>query len=116
LAELLRAELLTEVRPRRRPQRRSAICAGTAMMRAKICNAVDSGGKIPPAARVALQRSQLDTLASPLVASLEWAHAAERTVVHDDLLAIDQTEARLSELDAQLRAVAETERYRTPLG
>jgi transposase len=47
--------------------------------------------------------------------SLTWAHAAERTVVDDYLLAIDHTEARLLELDAQLAEIAETEPYREPV-
>jgi transposase len=47
---------------------------------------------------------------------LEWAHAAERAVVDDYLLAIEQTEARLQELDARLAEIAETEPYREPVG
>jgi transposase len=47
--------------------------------------------------------------------SLTGAHAAERTVVDDYLLAIDHTEARLLELDAQLAEIAETEPYREPV-
>jgi transposase len=47
---------------------------------------------------------------------LTWTHAAERSVVDDYLLAIDQTEARLLELDARLAEIAEHEPYRTPLG
>jgi transposase len=47
---------------------------------------------------------------------LEWAHAAERAVVDDYLLAIDQTEARRQALDARLTEVAETELYREPVG
>jgi transposase len=47
---------------------------------------------------------------------LEWAHTAERAVVDDYLLAIDQTEARLQELDARLAEIAETEPYREPVG
>ncbi len=46
------------------------------------------------------------------VDSLTWPHEAERVVVDDYLLAIDQTEARLRELDQQLTAVAATEPYR----
>ena len=38
--------------------------------------------------------------------NLTWTHAAERTVVDDYLLAIDQTEARLLELDARLAEIA----------
>lgn len=50
------------------------------------------------------------------VEGLAWAHAAERAVVDDYLLAIDQTEARLMELDARLREIAEREPHRTPVG
>jgi transposase len=48
--------------------------------------------------------------------SLTWTHAAERAVVDDYLLAIDHTEARLLELDAQLATVAETEPYKERVG
>jgi transposase len=47
---------------------------------------------------------------------LAWAHAAERAVVDDYRLAIDQTAARLQELDIRLTEVAETEPYREPVG
>jgi transposase len=47
---------------------------------------------------------------------LAWAHAAERAVVDDYLLAIDHTKSRLIELDAQLAQVAETEPYRERVG
>jgi transposase len=47
---------------------------------------------------------------------LTWTHAAEEAVVEDYLLAIDQTEARLRELDARLSAIAESEPYREPVG
>jgi transposase len=50
------------------------------------------------------------------IAGLEWTHAAERAVVDDYLLAIDQTEARLQELDARLAEIAQTEPYREPVG
>jgi transposase len=50
------------------------------------------------------------------VDSLTWTHAAERVVVDDYLLAIDQTEARLLELDARLAEIAKTEPYREPVG
>jgi transposase len=48
--------------------------------------------------------------------SLTWTHTAERAVVDDYLLAIDQTEARLEELDGRLGELAETEPYREPVG
>ena len=47
---------------------------------------------------------------------LTWGHAAERVVVDDYLLAIDHTDARLIELDAELVKVAETEPYRERVG
>jgi transposase len=47
---------------------------------------------------------------------LTWAHAAERAVVDDYLLAIDHTEARLLELDARLAEIAQTEPYRQAVG
>lgn len=47
---------------------------------------------------------------------LTWPHAAERTVIDDYLLAIEQTEARLRELDARLAAIAERDPYREPVG
>jgi transposase len=50
------------------------------------------------------------------IATLAWAHAAERVVVDDYLLAIDHVEARLGDLDAQLTAIAETDPYREPVG
>jgi transposase len=50
------------------------------------------------------------------IGSLEWTHAAECAVMEDYLLAIDQAEARLSELDARLAEIAETEPYREPVG
>ena len=48
--------------------------------------------------------------------SLMWTHTAERAVVDDYLLAIDHTEARLIELDAQLAKIAESDPYREPVG
>jgi transposase len=47
---------------------------------------------------------------------LTWMHAAERAVVDDYLLALDQTEARFHELDVRLAALAEAEPYREPVG
>src|SRR5688500_14426069 len=48
------------------------------------------------------------------IETLTWTHTAERAVVEDYLLAIDQTEARLQELDVRLAEIAETEPYREP--
>jgi transposase len=50
------------------------------------------------------------------VDSLTGTHVAERTVVEDYQLAIDHTETRLVELDAQLAELATQEPYREPVG
>ena len=47
--------------------------------------------------------------------TLGWAHAAERAVVDDYLLAIDQLEARLTELDERLAEMAQAAPYREPV-
>lgn len=50
------------------------------------------------------------------LAGLTWPHAAERTVVEDYQLAIEQLEARLADLDAELGALAAQAPYREPVG
>ena len=47
---------------------------------------------------------------------LTWPHAAERVVVEDYQLAIDQLTARLADLDAELQRLAEQAPYREPVG
>ena len=47
---------------------------------------------------------------------LAWAHAAERAVIDDYLLAIEHTETRLRELDARLAEIADRDPYREPVG
>lgn len=49
------------------------------------------------------------------VRSLTWDYAADRRVADDYLLAIEQLEARRTELDAALEEIAQTEPYRTPV-
>jgi transposase len=48
--------------------------------------------------------------------TLVWPHVAERAVVDDYLLAIDQLDARLTALDERLTAIAQTDPYREPVG
>lgn len=50
------------------------------------------------------------------IGTLQWAHASERAVVEDYLLAIDQLEARLDTLTTALTDLAETAPYREPVG
>lgn len=47
--------------------------------------------------------------------TLAWEHEAERAVVEDYALAIDQVEARLTDLDARLTAIAQADPYREPV-
>lgn len=117
LVELLRAGLLTEVRPPTPEE-----------------EAVRDLGRARDDAREDLQRSR-HRLGKLLlrrglhysgrnwtrghrswIASLQWTQPAERVVVDDYLLAIDHLEARLLELDARLAEIAETEPYRGPVG
>ena len=49
------------------------------------------------------------------ITTIAWAHAAERAVVDDYLLAIEQVENRLVELDARLTETAQTDPYREPV-
>jgi transposase len=50
------------------------------------------------------------------IARLAWTQPAERAVVEDYSLALDQVEARLAELDARLTEIAQTEPYRERVG
>lgn len=47
--------------------------------------------------------------------TLAWTYAAERAVVEDYRLAIDQLEARLTDLDARLAEIAQADPYREPV-
>lgn len=49
------------------------------------------------------------------IEQLTWTHPAERVVVDDYLLAIDQATARLADLDARLTEIAAHEPYREPV-
>jgi transposase len=49
------------------------------------------------------------------IETLTWTYAAERAVVEDYLLAIDQVEARLTDLDERLTAIAQADPYREPV-
>jgi len=50
------------------------------------------------------------------IAGLEWTQPAERVVVEDYLLAVDQLDARVRELDGRLAEVAQTAPYREAVG
>ncbi|MDF2759761.1 MAG: Transposase family protein [Thermomicrobiales bacterium] len=116
LAELFRAGLLTEVRPPT-PEDEAV---------RDLCRARDDAREDLQRCRHRLSKLLLRRgLHYPgrnwthphrrWLASLSWAHEAERVVVDDYVLAIDHVEARLLELDARLTALAHTAPYREPV-
>ena len=118
LAELLRAGLLTEVRPPTLDEEAVRdLCRARDDAREDLQRCRHRLGKL-------LLRRGLHYVEGKnwtrkhrrWVDALEWTHAAERAVVDDYLLAIDQTETRLGELDARLGEMAQTEAYREPVG
>jgi len=118
LVELLRADLLTEVHPPT-PEDEAVrdLCRARDDAREDLQRCRHRLGKL-------LLRRGLHYTAGRhwtqghrrWIGSLEWTHAAERSVVDDYLLAIDQVEARLKELDHRLTEVAETEPYKERVG
>jgi transposase len=117
LAELLRAGLLTVVRPPT-PEEEAVrdLCRARDDAREDLQRCRHRLGKLflrrglhyPGRNWTRRHREWIDSLA--------WTHTAERAVVDDYLLAIDHTEARVVELDAQLTEIAQREPYREPVG
>lgn len=116
LAELFRAGLLTEVRPptpadeaardlvRARDDAREDLQRG----RHRLGKLLMRRGRHYAGRNWTLaHRAWLTTLA--------WDHAADQHVVADYLLAIDQVQARLTDLDARLAALAATAPYAEPV-
>jgi transposase len=116
LVELLRAGLLTEVRP--------PTTAEEAVR--DLCRARDDAREDLPASPPSVGQA----LAAPglhytgrnwtrahrqWIDHLTWTQDAERAVVEDYLLAMDHVEARLIELDARLTDIAQTDPYREPV-
>src|SRR5882724_10967515 len=114
LTELLRAGLLTEVRPPT-PEEEAVrdLCRARDDAREDLQRCRHRLGKLLLRRGLQYRVGRHWTKAHRRwVDSLKWPHEAERVVVEDYLLAIDQTEARLKELDQQLTTVATTEPYR----
>lgn len=117
LAELLRAGLLTEVRPPTEAEEavrdlcRARDDAREDLMRCRhrltkmlLRRSLHYGGRSwTDAHRAWLRR-------------LQWQYDTERVVIADYLLAIEQMESRLATLDAELTTVAESDPYRVPVG
>lgn len=118
LAELWRAGLLTEVRP--------PTPAEEAVR--DLCRARDDAREDLQRARHRLSKLLLrrglhfagrrpwTQAHRQWITTIAWDHPAERVVVDDYLLAIDQVAQRLTDLDARLTDTAQTEPYRTPVG
>jgi transposase len=118
LAELLRAGLLTEVRPPTLAEEAVRdLCRARDDAREDLQRARHRLGKL--LLRRGLHfpgRKHWTRAHRQWIAGLAWAEGAERAVVDDYLLAIDQVAARLAELDARLAEIAQTEPYRQPVG
>ena len=117
LAELLRAGLLTEVRPPT-PEDEAVrdLCRARDDAREDLQRGRHRLGKLLLRRGLHYPGRNWTRAHRRWVDSLTWTQAAERAVVDDYQLAIDQLEARLLELDARLGEIADTERYREHVG
>ena len=116
LVELLRAGLLTEVRPPT-PEEEAVrdLCRTRDDARTDLQRCRHRLGKLLLRRGLHYSGRNWTRAHRQWMASLTWTHAAERVVVEDYLLAIDQVAARLSELDVRLTAIAQTDPYREPV-
>jgi transposase len=116
LGELLRAGLLTEVRPPT-PEEEAVrdLCRARDDARADLQRCRHRLGKLLLRRGLHFSGRNWTRLHRQWVDSLTWMHEAERVVVEDYWLAIDHVEARLIELDARLMDIAQTEPYRQPV-
>jgi transposase len=116
LTELLRAGLLTEVRPPTLEEEAVRdLCRARDDAREDLQRCRHRLGKLLLRRGLHYSGRNWTRAHRGWIDSLEWAQATERVVVDDYLLAIDQLEARLTELDTQLTDVAQREPYREPV-
>jgi len=117
LTELLRAGLLTEVRPPT-PEEEAVrdLCRARDDAREDLQRARHRLGKLLLRRGLHYGGRNWTRAHREWIDSLPWSQPAERVVVEDYLLAIDHLEARLIELDAQLTKIAEADPYRAPVG
>jgi transposase len=117
LAELLRAGLLTEVRPPT-PEEEAVrdLCRARDDAREDLQRCRHRLGKLLLRRGLHFSGRNWTQAHRRWVDSLAWTHAAERVVVDDYWLAIDHLEARLIELDARLTEIAQAEPYRERVG
>jgi transposase len=117
LAELLRAGLLTEVRPPTLQEEAVRdLCRARDDAREDLQRCRHRLGKLLLRRGLHYSGRNWTRAHRRWIDSLEWAQPAERVVVDDYQLAIDHVEARLIELDARLTDIAQTEPYREPVG
>jgi transposase len=117
LAELLRAGLLTEVRPPTLAEEAVRdLCRARDDAREDLQRCRHRLGKLLLRRGLHYSGRNWTRAHRRWIDSLEWTQPSERIVVDDYLLAIDHVEARLIELDTQLTKLAQTEPYREPVG
>jgi transposase len=116
LVELLRAGLLTEVRPPT-PEEEAVrdLCRARDDAREDLQRCRPRLGKLLLRRGLHYSGRNWTRAHRQWIDSLTWAQEAERVVVEDYVLAIDHVEARLIELDARLTDIAQTEPYREPV-
>jgi transposase len=118
LAELLRAGLLTEVRPPTLEEEAVRdLCRARDDAREDLQRGRHRLGKLLLRRGLHYSGGRNWTQGHRRwIDGLTWAQPAERVVVDDYQLAIEQLESRLSDLDARLTDIAQTEPYREPVG
>jgi len=116
LAELLRAGLLTEVRPPT-PEEEAVrdLCRARDDAREDLQRCRHRLGKLLLRRGLHYGGRNWTRAHRRWIDSIEWAQPAERVVVDDYLLAIDHLAARLIELDARLTEIAQADPYREPV-
>ena len=117
LAELLRAGLLTEVRPPT-PDEEAVrdVCRARDDARVDLQRCRHRLGKFLLRRGLHFRGRSWTQAHRRWIDSLAWTQPAEHVVVDEYRLAVDQLEARLGELDGHLATIAETEPYRERVG
>jgi len=116
LAELLRAGLLTEVRPPTLEEEAVRdLCRARDDAREDLQRCRHRLGKLLLRRGLHYSGRNWTRAHRRWIDTLEWTKT-ERVVVDDYLMAIDHTEARLMELDARLIEIAQADPYREPVG
>jgi transposase len=117
LAELLRGGLLTEVRPPTLEEEAVRdLCRARDDAREDLQRCRHRLGKLLLRRGLHYRGRNWTRAHRRWIESLEWTQPAERMVVEDYWLAIDQVKARLLELDTRLTEIAQTDPYREPVG